>query len=223
MVEAHLDNGIRRKLDQLAFVDRNDEEQSQRYRSLMTFVGFVEYGTDAVLHARIMKMAHDEVVRGDFPIDQFCAKYQFGLFHGNISEIPVRVLEQNGVYVTAQAYYPHIPAESKTILFSPDYRNKFFDWGGPVLERPKYKYAFQLMNRVEAHEDLTVDLEDSKFLREGLRFGEDVWKLCVESFEHYAPKEINLSQPALSVEVIELTQKLIEYYSAVIAESKIER
>jgi hypothetical protein len=160
------------------------------------------YGIEAVAHAYLMQMALD--ISKKLPQDEFVKKYDLNFESQDYGFIvPFEKIESEGIFIPQLARC-RWPSERRFHLFSPDYRNRIRSdcW----VERD---YARQLLDRKWQ----SSDLEDAELVLQGVKFGRDLWKTCVDGF-HKMKKGV--LRPAQPLEITNLGEKLIEYYSTIV-------
>lgn len=195
------------------------------------------YGIDAVAHVHLMRMAKD-ISKGRLSKEKFIKKYELEFGNKNHSfgdwdhgfVVPLEKIESDGIFIPRQAY---LNAEGerfdrKVWFFNRDYCNVFLYNAD--------KYPVRLIEKKWQ----PSDFENSELIEQGIKFGKDMWEICVKRFEEYKgkPKErvtysyknrgaiLDWFLPRKQVrtvemivqpqKVTELGEKLIAYYSALI-------
>jgi hypothetical protein len=173
----------------------------------------LNYGVQAVTHSYLMQKAKN-VIQGNVTKDEFVQKYgleflsvgrgllelsskRYGFF-----VMPLNKIESDGVFIPQQSYWN---SEGKKLnreinLFGLDYANLIYGdrWNNK-------DYALNLLHRKWQ----PSDLENSELVEQGIKFGEDMWKSCVEGFDKHKSKQ--------SQKLTSLGQNLIDYYSKIIS------
>ncbi|MBL7054923.1 hypothetical protein ISS05_04150 [Candidatus Woesearchaeota archaeon] len=165
------------------------------------------YGVDAVAHVHLMKMARD-ISEGKLSLDEFIDKYNldcigspsYGFF------VPLDKIESDGIFVPQQTYLQNL---KKTCFFDQDYINRVLldSW----VEK---EYANKLIGRKWQ----LSDLENPALIEQGVKFGRDMWRTCVEGFHQLKNGDPGSNDPAQPKKVTDLCKKLIDYYSTLIFE-----
>jgi hypothetical protein len=175
------------------------------------------YGVNAIAHVHLMRKAKEYLLPKILPLAEFIAKYglTFDKRWGLLG--PLKKIESDGIFVPRQkhwAEYGEDGEEDEIILnyFGQDYGNKLLSGE----DREKYRYAEALMKKKWQPEDL----ENPELLEQGLRFGQDLWTICVQDFHSSKngtirvlfPDGRRLLNPPQPQKVTDLAERLIEYY-----------
>lgn len=175
------------------------------------------YGVDAVAHVHLMQMAK-RIAEGKISIEDFMEKYglDFGerpikfydqvlAFEGGFSGL-LKAIENDGIFIPQQAYrITHGKAERLIQFFGGDYFN--------LIRKSSWTnkdYANALIRRKWQ----PLDLKSPEIIEQGVRFGRDMWKTCVEGFE-IIQRGGKYGEPQPQ-HITDLGRKLIAYYSTIV-------
>ena len=200
-----LDEATKNGLNELT-VEEVSREVSYSYEHEMLW-----YGVEAVAHAHLMRMAKD-ISDGRLSQEKFVEKY--GLDFGSKNSgfvFPLEKIESDGIFIPQQAYWGSDGqrCERKVHFFEHDYINRVRHDGWIEKE-----YAMQLIDRKWQ----PSDLENPELVQQGIKFGRDMWRTCVEGFHREKNGDPEFNDPAQPQKVTDLGEKLIEYYSALVSE-----
>ncbi len=161
------------------------------------------YGIDAVVHSHLMLMAQD-ISNGTLSNDKFIEKY--GLDFDNQNDgffAPLERIESNGIFIPQQAYWDEEGkrCDRRIHFFYDDYVNRVLRDGWVDKE-----YAMKLIRKKWQ----PSDLENRELVEQGIKFGRDMWKTCVEGFYR-----VNRKYPQPQ-KVTDFAEKLMTYYSALV-------
>lgn len=169
------------------------------------------YGVDAIAQIYVMNKAKENLIKKG-PLNEFMEEnfLEHHIQHRNFKNKPVYIVQEkykfplekiNGIFI------PKIRRDRKIVLFDRDYLN--------MIDNPN---GIELANKKWQKEDFV----DKKIIERGIKFGEEMWKNCVEEF--YKTKDGVLNSDgktfpkAQSEEINYLGEELINYYSSFINE-----
>jgi len=177
----------------------------------------LKYGIDAITHVHLMNMAK-EITKGEISYEEFAKKYALNFKNQDYGfTVPLEKIEADGIFIPKQAYWHKNTkkADERIELFHGDYRN--YVMGKSWVEKD---YAYGLINRKWNPSDLT----NQELIKQGIQFGQDMWKRCVNDFKICKEGEYNESRnpknnywvfPPQPQKVTNLAEKLIGYYSMI--------
>ncbi|MCR4327628.1 MAG: hypothetical protein NUV46_03540 [Nanoarchaeota archaeon] len=163
------------------------------------------YGVDSLAHLYIMKKAKENLEMGG-PLKDFIEKYSLvkkDLNH-NLEgkfEFQFKKIADGGIFIPDTIH-------SGCVLFKLDYWNRIFleSWGDK-------EYAKKLIHKRWEEKDF----ENKEIINQGIKFGKDMWKTCIEGFDEYKNGYEEQIKPQ-SEKLNFLGQELIDYYSLIINE-----
>ncbi len=175
------------------------------------------YGVDMVVHDHLMKKALKEVVPGIITSNEFCEKYGIvpSEWHGTPA-VPKLFLQKEGIYVN-----PSI-GDKIVELFSSDYLNYTLHGDKEIHS------AFEKFTS-EFHAKKKDAFKDEALVKDGIKFSEIIWNVCVENFKedkkNTLQEDVKCPSPysgynedGMLPKWIDLGNKLIEYYESVMKE-----
>ncbi len=162
------------------------------------------YGIDAVAHAHLMRMAKKNLSDRKLSLGELIDRYglAFGENYTNIT-IKADSIVSDGIFLPQ-----HKVLIKKFSLFNRDYLNRvwYADWKDK-------EYAEELIRRKWEPNDL----EDKDLVLAGERFGKDMWLSCVKGFNQYKNGYRIEEIPKQPKDITILGEKLIKYYSKIVA------
>ena len=181
------------------------------------------YGIDAVAHAHLMRMAKD-ISDGKLSQEEFVEKYHLDFGSQNYGfVVPLEKIESDGIFIPQQAYCGSDGQrwERRVHFFNHDYGNRVRHDGWVEKE-----YARQLMDRKWQ----PSDLENPELFEQGVKFGRDMWRTCVQGFERTKRGTLKGFRDGKDIygspqpqKVTDLGEKLIAYYSALVSEPTLSK
>ncbi|MBI4980165.1 hypothetical protein HZC30_01240 [Candidatus Woesearchaeota archaeon] len=218
MVIPTLDKAVRTALNSLT-AEEVSREVSYAYEHEILW-----YGIHAVAHVHLMRMA-ESIAHSRFRIpdeeliqnrEEFIQKYGLSFKEGEGYGFsgPLKNIERDGIFIPQQVYRRRVNQKRQRYrirFFAHDYNNRINcdSWSDKRYARAlTYGKIWQ-----------PSDLDNHILIELGIQFGRDMWKTCVDGFHEYkkgmSGAGIILPQPK---KVTDLAEKLMAYYSAIIAE-----
>lgn len=195
----NLDEATRKGLNELT---AEEVSRSVSYAYQHEILG---YGIDAVVHTYLMRMARN-ISEGKLSKEEFAKKYNLELGNQYGLIVSLKQIEFKGIFIPQQAYWDR--DDRKIHFFNPDLGNRVYhdSW----IDKD---YALQLIDKKWQ----LSDLENPKLVEQGIKFGRDMWRTCVEGFNR---TKREYSQPQ---KITNLGEKLIEYYSVLVSEPTLSK
>lgn len=170
------------------------------------------YGLDAVAHFHLMDKARD-VYGGKISKDDFVEKYRLRFDKYGRIAVPFESIEKDGVFIPEMAYWGKKGrSEVDVSLFKGDHKNRIF------MDSWKNKDSAKgLINRKWEFSDFGT----SYLVEQGVIYGKDMWRSCVEEFEETKNGVIYdgcVCEPPMDPKIKRLGENLIGYYSGLIGD-----
>ncbi len=214
------DEGMRRDLDS---VSETEWKNSHAFNHEIAW-----YGVEALACTYIAGKSK-EAIREGISVEDLVKRYELDNFEGEGQKgrigggftCSVQGLRKDSIFI------PRLKDDRRISLFDIDHTNKFGSPRHPFgsLTTEDVENAFELVDYNRGINSWSYkDLRDEEKLRKALKFGKDMWKRCVESFEKYKePSPIHTRgdrvlewSPGQPQKVTDLGRKIIVYWGSII-------